>query len=71
MAYLEVLLSAPAGSYDAVTETSAQFAGIWTVGTVNLDTLVDGYETKNRITIDRVATMSKFEVYTFEIFRLW
>ena len=64
---LRVALSAPCRLHDAIAEAPAQFGGVGTVGTMNLDASADGDEAENPVAIDGVAAMCQLIVDTLQV----
>ena len=64
---LAAAFSTPFGSHHAVTETTAKFGGVGTVGTVDLDAAVDGHKTENLVAVNGVAAAGQLIVDAFQL----
>ena len=65
--HLARALAAPFCLDDAIAEAATEFLGVRAVYAVNLDTLADGDEAEDWVSVDRMAAVSQLKVDTLQM----
>ena len=64
---LSLTLTCPFSFHDTITESCFHFWCIRTILAMYLDTPIDGYESKDFISINRITTLGQFEIQSLQI----